>query len=110
LGLNSGAHIFFGTNAQGLTAAQLAQVVFVASGVEYSAALLPTGELVPAVPSPLEFSRRGDALVLSWPGAYELVTATNVQGPYVTVPGAVSPMTNRFTDPQRYFRLRLPGL
>jgi hypothetical protein len=110
LGLNSGAHIFFGTNAQGLTAAQLAQVVFEASGVEYSAALLPTGELVPAIPPPLEFSRRGDALVLSWPGGYELVTATNVQGPYVTMPGAVSPMTNKFNEPQRYFRLRLPGL
>lgn len=104
-------HIFVGTNAQGLTAFQLRQLTFVNPigwpAGNYPARILPTGEIVPAVPPPLGFTRSSNSLILSWSGDYELVTATNVTGPYVPVPGAASPLTNTFTDPQRYFRLRL---
>jgi hypothetical protein len=103
----------FGTNQSGLTTSQLGQIAFVdpagwPSG-SYPAQLLATGELVPAVLPPLAFSNTANALVLSWPVGYELLTATNVSGPYEAIPGAASPHTNKFTDPQCYFRLRLPA-
>jgi hypothetical protein len=108
----SGDHIFVGANAEGLTATQLSQLVFVdprgwPQG-SYPARMLPTGELVPGVPPPLGFVRTSDSVVLSWNGDYQLITATNVTGPYVPVTGASSPLTNTFTEPQRYFQLRLP--
>jgi hypothetical protein len=106
-------HMFVGTNAQGVTASQLSQLVFVNPfgwplGT-YPARMLPTGEIVPGVPPALGFTRTSNSLILSWPGDFELVTATNVTGPYVPIPGASSPLTIAFTDPQRYFRLRLPS-
>jgi len=106
-------HVFFGTNSQGLTPAQLSKLAFVnPSGWppgNYPAQILVTGEVVPAVPPPLIIARSSNALVLSWAGDYQLLTATNVSGPYSAVPGAVSPVTNPFTAPQKYFRLGLPG-
>ena len=102
-----------GTNAQGLTTSQLSQLVFVNPfgwpPGNYPARMLPTGEIVPGVPPSLGFTRTSNSLILSWAGDYELVTATNVMGPYVLIPGASSPLTITFTDPQRYFRLRLPS-
>ena len=104
-------HIFVGTNSQGLTASQLGQLTFVNPigwpVGNYPARILPTGEIVPGVPPPLGFTRTSNSLILSWSGDYELVTATNLTGPYVPIPGASSPLTNTLTDPQRYFRLRL---
>jgi hypothetical protein len=108
-GVIPGDHIYFGTNAQGLTTAQLAQITFSGSNTNYPAKLLATGELVPAVPPPLVATNSNNTLVLSWPGGYELVSATNVNGTYLKVPGATSPFTNAFTDPQRFFRLHLPS-
>ena len=103
-------HIIVGANAQGLTTSQLSKLVFVnpfgwPSG-DYPARMLPTGEIVPGVPPPLGFTRTSNSLTLSWSGDYELVTATNLTGPYIPVAGASSPLTHTFTDPQRYFRLR----
>ena len=112
-GPSPGAHIFFGTNAQGLSAAQLAQVEFIKNSggqeLHYAAALLPTGELVPAGPAPMRYTNHGNALVLSWSGACQLVSSTNLGGPYEPVTGATSPFTNNFSEPQRFFRLQLPA-
>jgi len=112
-GGGSSHHVFFGTNSQGLTQAQLSKLTFVnPSGWppgSYPAQILATGEVVPAVPPPLIIAGSSNALVLSWAGDYELLSATNVSGPYSPMAGAFSPMTNLFTAPQKYFRLGLPG-
>ena len=109
----AGAHIFFGSNAQGLTPEQLAQVEFLqyvdGEVLPYAAAILPTGELVPSGPPPLTYTNAGSTLVLTWPGACQLVTATNPAGPYEGVTGATSPFTNNCLEPQRFFRLQLPA-
>jgi hypothetical protein len=105
-------HIFVGTDNQGLSAAQVSQVNFVdpvgwPSGT-YPARILATGELVPAVLPPLTITNVSQQLVIAWPGNYELLTATNVNGPYCPIPDARSPFTNTFKDPQRFFQLRSP--
>jgi hypothetical protein len=106
-------HIFFGANAQGLTPTQLSKITFVnPSGWppgNYPARILSTGEVVPAVPPSLVVSRTGGALVLSWPDDSQLLTATNILGPYSAIAGATSPFTNLLADRQRYFRLSLPA-
>jgi hypothetical protein len=103
-------HIFVGTNGQGLRTAQLMQVRFINPAGwppgSYPARMLPTGELVPAVLPPLALANIGERLVISWPGGYQLLTATNVSGPYSPIPEAQSPFTNTFEDPQRFFQLR----
>jgi hypothetical protein len=110
-GLNPGDHIYFGTNSQALTPTQLANIQFGGSNTNYPAKLLPNGELVPAgVPPRLLASRLGNALVVSWVGdGYELVSATNITGPYLPVPGATSPFTYTFSEPKRFFRLHMPS-
>jgi hypothetical protein len=112
-GSNHCAHIYFGTNAQGLSAEQLDQVQFMINGqngpTNFAAVLLPTGELVPQGPPPMCYTNCGNTLVLSWPGGYELLTATNPGGPYEPVPAAASPFTNTLNERQRFFRLHLPG-
>jgi len=104
--------VYVGTTAQGLTAAQLGRIVFVnpdaMPGANYPARILSTGEIVPAARPPLSFAPSSGKLVLSWTGNYQLVTAINVNGPYTLVPGASSPYTNSFVDPQRFFRLKSP--
>lgn len=104
-------HVFVGTNALGLTSAQLSQIVFVnpigLPAGNYSAQILATGEIVPAAAAPsLQFTQFDGGLVLSWSGSQELQTATNLTGGFVSVVGATSPYTNFFTDPQRFFRLQ----
>ena len=107
---NGPDHIFVGTNAQALTTAQLGQITFVNPfGLppgNYPAKILATGEIVPLVLPAIDFTRTANALILTWNAGFELLSATNVTGPYVPVPGATSPYTNFFTEPQRYFRLR----
>jgi hypothetical protein len=102
-------HISFGTDATGLTVGQLEQVRFVnplgMPGGYYNAQIASNGELVPVSRPTLQLSRSAFALVLTWPGAYQLLSATNLTGPYVLVPGASSPWTNSFTKPQEFFRL-----
>lgn len=107
----NGFRIYVGSNAQGLTASQLRQVVFVnpsgfPSGM-YSAQILGTGELVPGRGPALNYSRSRSHLVLSWPEGYWLMTSTNVTGPWQYLTGA-SPYTNVFTDPRRFFLIRSP--
>ena len=104
-------HVFVGTNSQGLTASQVSQLTF-ANPVgwpagNYPARILSTGEIIPAVLPPLASTRNPDALILSWTGDYQLLSATNVTGPYVPIPGATNPFTNAFFGPQRFFRLGL---
>lgn len=104
-------HVFVGTNSQGLTASQVSQITFVNPvgwpAGNYSARILATGEIIPAVLPPLAFTRNVGALILSWTGDYQLLSATNVVGPYNPIPGATSPSTNPFIGPQRFFRLGL---
>jgi hypothetical protein len=82
--------VFGGTSSQGLTAAQVGQVTFVDPvgwpAGNYPAQILSTGELIPAVPPPRALMRNPDALILSWTGDYQLLSATNVGGPYVPIP------------------------
>lgn len=104
-------HIFIGTNSQGLTTSQLAQITFVnpigfGSG-NFPARILSTGEIIPAALPPLAFTSNPDALILSWTGDYQLLSATNVTGPYDPIPGATNPFSNSFVGPQRFFRLGL---
>jgi len=47
-------------------------------------------------------------MVISWSGNYQLLSSTNVAGPYTVVNGATSPYTNFFNEPQRFFILRSP--
>lgn len=70
------------------------------SGVAVASALLTVGTSLNVAP-------QTGGLRLDWTGSYALQTATNVNGPFVDVPGAVSPFTNLLgSDPKRFFRLR----
>jgi hypothetical protein len=60
----------------------------------------------PAPPLLLDMRPAPDVLALSWTNSdFSLQSATNVAGPFVTIPGAVSPFTNNTSDPARFFRL-----
>jgi hypothetical protein len=52
--------------------------------------------------------RIGSALVLTWPSGFQLLSATNVTGPYTPVTGATSPRTNALNKPREFFRLQSP--
>ncbi len=105
----SSHHIYFGTNAQALSPDQLQLLIFVNPlgwlPGDYPARILSNGEIVPAQPPPLTATRLGSGLLLSWPGDYQLLTATNVLGPYSAISAAASPFTNLSAGPERYFRL-----
>ncbi len=102
--------LFFGTNAGGLTSAQLAQIQFInpagfPPGTNF-ARILNTGEVVPSVQPVLFTAKQGAMTVLEWSGSFTLLSATNVLGPYSVVPGAVSPFViNTSGSPMRFFRL-----
>lgn len=104
------SQLFFGTNASGITADQLARIQFaVPNGLpagNYHAKILETGEVVPK--TDMIFYKAGDSnLVLNWYGLYALQTATNVDGPYFDVSVATNSYTNVFLDsPRQFFRLR----
>ena len=101
--------IFVGTNVDGLADAQLREIVFKnPSGFQpgvYGARILSNGEVVP-IPS-IQAQRFPGHLVLSWPGGFDLLSATNVNGPYSPVDGASTPYTNSLIESERYFKLRL---
>jgi hypothetical protein len=107
---SGGTHIFFGNNASALTGSQLAQITFSNPGGfsagNYAAKLLSTGELVPVQSPTLQSARYGAALVLTWPNGYQLLSATDVIGPYAPVPSASSPWTNSLAKPREFFRLQ----
>lgn len=104
----SGSHqILFGSNSTGLTPSQLAQIRFhnpAGSTGYYPAAILNTGEIVPA--RFLASHRTVNGLQISWATGMTLQSSTNINGPYNDVSGAISPYTPIFNSPQRFFRLR----
>jgi hypothetical protein len=107
---SSSDHVFAGNDASGLSASQLQQVEFVnpagfAPGA-YPAQILSTGQIVPGQRPTLAGARIPNALVLTWSGSYQLLSATNVTGPYLPVSGATSPWTNFFNVPHQFFRLQ----
>lgn len=105
--------VVFGNGAGGLSINQLQQLRFVdAAGFPGTnfATILPTGEVVPTIPPYLFASRQGNSLSLSWTGNFVLQTSTSVQGPYVAVPGAISPfVVNTTTNVTGFFRLAPAG-
>jgi len=113
---NGGPHqIFFGTNANGLTAQQLTQLRFrnppgYAPG-DYPATILPRGEVVPILPArpQLTFTRaRTNMIHFHFAEGLRLQAATNVSGPFIDLP-ALSPFPIMLTNgPARFFRLREP--
>jgi hypothetical protein len=107
---SSSDHVFAGNDASGLSASQLQQVAFAnpdgfAPGT-YPAQILSSGEIVPGQRPTLAAERIPNGLVLTWPGNYQLTSATNVAGPYLPVSGASSPWTNSFSAPQQFFMLQ----
>jgi hypothetical protein len=102
--------IYFGTTSGGLTSSQLSRVRFLnPTGIPagtYNARILSTGEVVPIPPPTLQAMRIGSALVLTWPSGFQLLSATNVTGPYTPVTGATSPRTNALNKPREFFRLQ----
>lgn len=60
-------------------------------------------------PPTLSFTQQGSNLILTWVGAFPLLSATNVTGPYAPVSGATSPYTNNTASAmQQYFGLGTP--
>ena len=58
-------------------------------------------------PIPLNYFVGGNKIVLTWAnGAFNLQSAPLGTGAYTNIPGATSPYTNTFLDPQNYFRLK----
>jgi hypothetical protein len=109
---DSSQRLFFGTNAEGLSEAQLLKVIFVNPAGwpgEYAARILDTGEVVPAMRPLLGMTRDSAGLALSWPGEYDLFSATNLLGPFLKVDAAASRATNQFNAPQQFFQLRRRG-
>jgi hypothetical protein len=111
---NGTNQVFFGTTSGGLSPTQLAKVRFFnplgSPPGYYNARILSTGEVVPialATPPMLESSRSAGQLVLTWSGNYQLLSATNVIGPYRLVSGSASPYTNEMrAEKQRFFMLQ----
>jgi hypothetical protein len=104
--------IYFGNSSGGLSPNKLSQVRFLnpvgSPPGYYDARILSNGEVVPTPASPaLQSLRSEDQLVLTWSGSYQLLTATNVLGPYEPISAAASPYTNDVrTAPQRFFMLK----
>jgi hypothetical protein len=96
--------LHFGTDANGLTAQQLAAVKFPLAGGLYPAQILSNGEVVPQ--QFLTSSRSGHTLTVTWPPGWTLQSATNLTGPFQDVQPAASPYTASTTNPVAFFRLR----
>jgi hypothetical protein len=64
---------------------------------------------LPVVPIPLGIGYSGGNLTFTWSDpSFDLQSATNVVGPYVTIPGATSGFTTNTAAAQMYFRLFHP--
>ncbi len=102
--------LFFGSSANGLTAAQVREIQFINPASlpagTWSAKILPTGEVVPAVPS-LTLSLNSLNPIIAWPsGNFILQATTNLSAPFVDI-STSPPFTNDTTQfPSRFFRLR----
>jgi hypothetical protein len=66
----------------------------VVSGANGSITSSPATLTVLGSPPVLTATLVGSKVVITWSGAYTLLSATNVTGPYSAVPGATSPYTN----------------
>jgi hypothetical protein len=103
---------YVGTSSQGLTRDQLAMIRFAnPAGLpagDYPAVILATGEVVAGPPAVLSLTRSSSGMVISWNGDYQLLTSTNVLGPFTVIDDATSPYTNSVNEPQRFFILRSP--
>ncbi len=112
---NAGANsVYFGADARGLSTSQLAQVRFVnPSGFApgyYAAQITSDGEIVPVPRPELQTAISGGALVLSWSGEAQLLSAPAAAGPYQPVSGAISPYAVDTTAaPQQFFKLTPPA-
>jgi hypothetical protein len=102
--------LIFGTNSMGLRPDQLAKTQFVnPDGLppgRYLARILASGEVVPGDSASVAFMRSTRGMVLTWSDKFELLTATNIAGPFMPLMDATSPYTNSFSGPQRFFYLR----
>jgi hypothetical protein len=98
------SQLYFGSDATGLTAPQLAQLKFSLAGGLYPAQILANGEVVPQ--GFLTSSRSGKTLTVTWSPGGILQSSTNVAGPYQDVQGATSPYTVSMDVPSRFFRVR----
>jgi hypothetical protein len=79
------------SNSVGMATSQVAQLTF----------QLPAQ---PVISSGLS----GNMFTMNWSdpnGIFTLMSATNVAGPYILIPGATSPYTNSISDQMRFFRL-----
>ena len=107
---NGSNQIYFGNSSVGLTPNQLSQLRFVNPAGSppgyYDAQILSNGEVVPAAAS-LQLLRLDNQLVLIWTGNAQLLSATNLFGPYEPVSEAASPYTNDMrAAPYQFFRLQ----
>ena len=85
--------------------------VFVMGGSGGDYVTIKYSTSVPRAPSPipLDFQQAGDQLVLSWTNpVFSLQSAPLISATFTNVPGATSPYTNSFTEPEQYFRLAAP--
>lgn len=86
--------------------------VLFGNSTNYSLAVTKWEDIVAGTPPPptpvLNLATSGSVLTMTWTGSSILQSATNVAGPYVTVPGAASPfVTNGAASsvPAQFFRL-----
>ena len=86
--------IFFGAASTNLTASQLAQITFTVSGVNYSAKLLSTGELVPNVAC-------SSSAPTTQPGTltFGTINKTTVDGSFIGTSPAANYLVVRTTSP-----------
>jgi hypothetical protein len=82
-------------------------MVDLADPISIRVLLLPPGSTpIPPTPPTLSVAKTAGNVVLNWPGAHNLQTATTVSGPYTNVTSViVGPYTNTFVEPLRFFRL-----
>lgn len=90
-------HSFAGTATIGYT---------ITDGFGGTSTSLITVSVTALTPIPISPTLANGKLVLVWGAGFSLQTATNVAGPYVTIPAATSPYTNVIgTNAAAFFRL-----
>lgn len=80
--------------------------------VDYSNASATAQLLVSLAPIPLNITRLGSNVVLTWndpDSVFTLQGATAVTNAFTNIPGAASPLTNAIKPGQQYFRLIAPA-
>jgi hypothetical protein len=65
-----------------------------------------TAPAVAVSPIPIALTKTGNSVVLTWTNsAFNLQTATNVAGPYMTIAGSTSPFTNTPSGSRLFYGL-----